>query len=190
MTMKTYRNACFFALIMAVALIPDAKALVLRGLMGIGFFSPSISRMPQHNRAVLRDIKLRDRNGHILNLEQLEGKVIFINIWATWCPPCVAELPTIHNLYQRYQQDINVAFLMVDADGNLQQSSKMFVKRGYQMPLYSLYSRLPESLMDGSIPTTLVFDKQGRLSYRHTGAANYNSAQFIKFIEQLKRQQN
>lgn len=180
-------NLLFAMLIVTFLFVPQAKALVINGLMQVGLFSPDVAvTTPVAPPIRLSDIKFKDRNGRIVSLQQFHGKVVFINIWATWCPPCLAELPSINKLYQRYQSDINTAFLLVDADGDLKKSGSLFSRKGYMMPLYAMYTELPASLLGNSIPTTLVFDKKGNLAFRQEGAANYNSEKFLKFMESLK----
>src|SRR4051794_39276034 len=82
------------AIIVVMLVNPTAKSLLIRGLIGIGFFKPEIP--VQVSKRPLADpvnIAFRDSSGNVLNTNSLKGKVIFVNLWATWCPPCIAEMP-------------------------------------------------------------------------------------------------
>ncbi|WP_214227229.1 TlpA disulfide reductase family protein [Pedobacter sp. B4-66] len=187
MTKKNIVNAIFIALFLVILFVPSAKAFLIQGLMEIGLFKPKTEPIAAETpSADLSGIKFEDKAGKVIDLGALKGKVIFINFWATWCPPCLAEMPSINKLYEQYKDDKDVVFIMVDADSDLVKSQKYMDGRSYKMPVYSVASNIPETLFKGTLPTTIVFDKQGRLSYNESGAANYASSKFIEFIEQLK----
>jgi len=181
---KNIFNILFIALLMVILLVPDAKAFLLQGLMRVGFFSPAIEQPFQTTRN-LSGIKFRDSNGRVIDLGDLKGKVIFINFWATWCPPCRAEMPSVSELYQRFKDDKDVVFIFADADGDFQKAAKFMAKRKYEMPVYKVESNLPKEIFAGALPTTIVFDKQGRLSFHHEGVANYADQKVIDFINKL-----
>lgn len=187
MTKNNIVNAVFIALFLVILFVPSAKAFLMQGLMEIGLFKPKTAPIAKGTPpADLSGIKFEDKTGKVTDLGSLKGKVIFINFWATWCPPCLAEMPSINKLYEQYKNDKDVVFIMVDADSDLAKAQQYMDKRSYQMPVYSVASNIPENLFKGALPTTIVFDKQGRLSYNESGAANYSSSKFIEFIEQLK----
>jgi len=187
MTKKNLINAVFIALFLIFLFVPSAKAFLMQGLMEIGLFKPKTEPIAVGTPPVdLSGIKFEDKSGKTVDLGSLKGKVIFINFWATWCPPCLAEMPSINKLYEQYKSDKDVVFIMVDADSNLAKAQKYMDSRSYGMPVYSVASNIPENLFKGALPTTIVFDKQGRISYNESGAANYASSKFIEFIEQLK----
>lgn len=187
MTKKNIINAVFIALFLIILFVPSAKAFLMQGLMEIGLFKPKTEPIAAGTPpADLSGIKFEDKSGKTVDLGSLKGKVIFVNFWATWCPPCLAEMPSINKLYERYKRDKDVVFIMVDADSNLAKAQKYMDSRSYGMPVYSVASNIPENLFKGALPTTIVFDKQGRISYNESGAANYASSKFIEFIEQLK----
>lgn len=184
---KNIYNAALIVLVLVLAFVPPAKALVLEGLMEIGFFKPDVLRkQEQEAMAGLSGIRFRDVKGKTVDLGDLKGKVIFLNFWATWCPPCLAEMPGVNQLYEKFKHDEGVVFILADADGNLVKAQKFMDKKHYQLPVYRIDSEIPDQLFKGSLPTTVVFDKDGRISYNESGAANYDDANFIKFINRLK----
>jgi thiol-disulfide isomerase/thioredoxin len=186
LTKKNIGNGLFIAFILLVLFVPSAKALLMQGLMQLGLFRPTIETEKQVLSADLSAIKFKDAKGNVVSLADLKGKVVFINFWATWCPPCLAEMPSVNKLHQQFGNDKEVVFLMVDADSNFEKAQAYMDRKKYKMPVYIAASTIPDVLFKGSLPTTVVLDKEGRLSYNEAGAANYSSPKFIDFIQQLK----
>ncbi len=182
---KNILNALFIILLLVVIFVPDAKALVLKGLMEIGFYSPKVggSKGVAMN---LSGIRFKNIDGKLIDLGDLKGKVIFLNFWATWCPPCIAEMPALNKLYNQFKDDQNIVFIFADADGTLDKSAKFMLKRKFEMPVYKADSDIPEQIFSGSLPTTVIFDKEGRLSFMHEGIADYSDKKFSEFLIKLK----
>lgn len=187
---KHYFNMLLLCFVLLMVFVPSAKAFMLRGLMEIGLFKPGTSAVTAEQRvapaADLSGIRFKDINGKIVDLGNLKGKVVFLNFWATWCPPCLAEMPSIQKLYTQFAADPDFVFLLVDADSKLPEAQQFMQKKKYSMPVYEVASNIPEQLFKGSLPTTIVFDKKGRISFNEEGAANYGHKKFIEFMLQLK----
>ena len=186
LTKKNVGNALFIILFLIIILVPSAKALVMQGLMEIGLFKPSIDQPKNIFKANLSAIKFKNSKNDVVSLSDFKGKVVFVNFWATWCPPCLAEMPSVNKLYQQFEDEEDVIFLLVDADSNFTKAQAYFDRKKYTMPIYTFASSLPKEIYSGSLPTTVVFDKKGRISYNGVGAANYASPKFISFIKELK----
>ncbi|MGA9591415.1 MAG: TlpA disulfide reductase family protein [Salegentibacter sp.] len=129
-------------------------------------------------------LQLKDENGKIVSLSKFKGKVIFINIWATWCPPCVAEMPGIDELHQ--EMDGEVAFVMLSVDQYFETAKSFKERKNYELPIYALAGNLPAMYQSSAIPTTFVIDAEGNLALTHKGMADYNSDKFKKFLRGLK----
>lgn len=183
---KYISNGIFILILGLILFVPSAKALVIQGLMKIGLFNPDVTT-EQVAASPSLDLRFKDRQGKIVTLNDLKEKVVFLNFWATWCPPCLAEMPSINKLYEQHKNNKDVIFIMVDADSNLEKSQGYMNARKYSMPVYQMASSVPEQIFAGSLPTTVVFDKQGRVSFKHEGAANYNSKKFVEFMEKLRK---
>lgn len=184
---KNVLNVILITGLLVLLFVPPAKAFLLRGLMEIGLFKPSLAeKQPAASSLNLAAVRFSDAKGKVIDLQSLKGKVVFLNFWATWCPPCQAEMPSINKLYLQFKADPNVVFIMVDADSDLPKAQKFLNKKNYAMPVYAVAGDIPEQLFKGSLPTTVVFDKQGRISYNEEGAANYAHKKFVAFIEQLR----
>lgn len=140
----------------------------------------------QHNGAHVHDHSLdhelifRDVKGDTTALSLLHGKVVFINIWAVWCGPCREELPGLNQLYLKYKDDKNVVFLFVDADSNLKKAQRFLDRRIFQIPLYESLNGFPASLFRGAVPTTMVFDREGKVIMYYEGAADYTHESFMR----------
>lgn len=187
---KHYFNILLLSFLLLMLFVPSAKAFMLRGLMEIGLFKPgtSTASSAQNGNAAadLSGIRFKDISGNVVDLGTLKGKVVFLNFWATWCPPCQAEMPSIQKLYAQFKDDPDFVFLLVDADSKLPEAQRFMQKKNYTLPVYEVASNIPEQLFKGSLPTTIVFDKKGRVSFNEEGAANYAHKKFIEFMLQLK----
>ena len=117
-------------------------------------------------------------------LDNFRGKVVFLNFWATWCPPCVAELPEIQRAYEKYGED--VAFLLV-TNQDRQVVESFMEKYGYALPVYYSGTTPPEAFQSSSIPTTFIISREGRIVTRKTGAVNWDSRATDRIFEQLLR---
>ena len=189
-TRKNSVNALFVIVFLVILVVPSAKALVMQGLMEIGLFKPSVDTPKITPTADLSAIKFRDAKNNIVSLGDLGGKIIFLNFWATWYPPCLAEMPSVNKLHQQFGSDTDVVFLLVDADGNFKKAQAYMDRKKYKMPVYTFASELPKQIFNGSLPKTIVFDKKGRISYNGVGAVNYTDPKFITFIQALKAQKD
>ena len=115
-------------------------------------------------------------------LSDLHGQVIFLNFWATWCPPCVAELPEIQKLYEKWGD--KVVFML--ATNESPEVVKAFMeKHGYVLPVFYIGTQPPEKLAHNSYPTTFIISRDGRVVSKKKGAANWDSRATEKIFEEL-----
>ena len=178
---------------LAMFFIPDFKGTVMQGLMKIGLFQPAIPNDVQTAESALEssattysgEILFKNKEGEIIELSDQRGKVVFINFWATWCPPCIAEMPTINKLYSGFENNEKIMFLMVDVDNDPVKSQKFMDKRKFNLPVYTPASPIPSSYMSGAIPTTLVLNKYGKVVFKHEGMGDFTNEEFKTFITEL-----
>jgi len=179
-------SAMMVVFIAAMVISPQVKGWTIQSLMKIGLFQPKINKQPDEAAAEpLPNVYFKDGDGKTVDLASLKGKVIFINFWATWCPPCIAEMPSINDMYNKFKDNEKVVFLMVDVDGNYQKSDSFMKKHQYALAVVSPASEIPPVFMQGAVPTTVILDKEGKMVYRQEGAADYNSKEMVDFIGQL-----
>ncbi len=129
--------------------------------------------------------KLVDGNGEAITLEHLKGKPVLINVWATWCPPCVAELPSLEKLYSVYGNRVHFVFL---AEDDPKKVKDFLAKRNLDLPVYFSASSRPFVLQSQSIPTTFILDKNMRLKVRKTGAMDWNAQKIRKLLDKYSEE--
>lgn len=103
------------------------------------------------------DVTFRDENGKIVRLKDLRGKVVFINFWATWCGPCVAEMPSIDQLKASFKGSENIVFMLVDVDGDLKRSKSFMAKNKYNLPVFTAESAIPPDYLGEQSPLRLCW---------------------------------
>jgi len=121
-------------------------------------------------------------NANNINLADLKGKVIFLNYWATWCPPCRAEMPSIQQLYNDYKDKIAFVFITNDPKEKVE---AFYQKNNHDFPTYRLASNPAPEISTRSLPTTFIIDKQGRIVDKEIGASNWNSSGYRKLFDAL-----
>ena len=99
---KHISTIIFAVFVLVILFVPAAKAKLIEGLMEIGLFKPDLAEDKKAINADLSAIKFKDVKGNVLSLADLKGKIIFLNFWAAWCPPCLAEMPSINKFYEQY----------------------------------------------------------------------------------------
>lgn len=180
---KKQRNNFIFIIIIAVLIIPQTRQPIQILLhKGLALFSPSVVDKDERIQLTNYDWKLVDEEGHSFDFNDTKGKVVLVNFWATWCPPCIAEMPSLERLYTTYKDD--VIFLMVS---NEEQDviSKFKEKNDYDFLVYSTVTKNPEIFDTASIPRTYVIDKDGTIVIDKSGAADWNSAKVKKLLNSL-----
>lgn len=126
--------------------------------------------------------RLVDLEGNTSNFESYEGKVVLVNFWATWCPPCIAELPSLVKLHNDFGDKVAFVFVANDEVGKV---SQFLEKKDLQLPVYFETSRTPEVLVSKSIPATYILSKSGKVVVAEKGAANWNSKATRNLLDQL-----
>lgn len=200
---KTLRRSLIeYGIIAVVALTLYATGLhtevigfMQRGILATGLITPKIETPHQSeaedetsssSTAVPADfnLTLMDEDGNTHSLADFKGKPIFMNMWATWCPPCIAEMPNIHKLYKEVGAD--VAFIMVALDDDFETAKEFNTRKGFNLPIFKLQSRRPPMYQSTTVPTTYVISAKGELMLTHKGMSNYNTAKFKQFLEEIK----
>jgi thiol-disulfide isomerase/thioredoxin len=162
-----------------VQVIGTLQGLVLK----TGLIKPKMSTEEPISKADY-NFRVIDQDGTLFVGDDLKGKTVFINLWATWCPPCVAEMPDINRLYNEVASD-DIVFLMISQDEDFEKAKTFIKKKGYDFTIHQFASAPPSSLYSKIIPTTFVLSPDGNIVVRKEGMAKYNSKSFREFLKSL-----
>ena len=131
--------------------------------------------------ANLDELVLLAEDGTEISGSELKNKVIFINLWATWCPPCIAEMPSIQKLHSDYSD--KVLFLLISNE-SFEKTNRFKKAKGYDFLVYRP-SSIPQPLYGKSIPRTLIIDSEGKIKVEKTGAVDWNSNKIRSLLDEL-----
>lgn len=131
------------------------------------------------------DFKVKDLSGNRIDFNEFKNKVVFLNLWATWCGPCRAEMPTIQKLYEKVQDDESIKFviLSLDKDSDKAKVVKYLKDRNFTFSGYMPSGYLTTQLNVPNIPTTYVISKDGKILAKEVGTTNFNTSKFFKFLK-------
>src|SRR6185312_11914638 len=107
---KHWGSIIFYAVILIFVFNTNAKSWVLRQVIATGVLNTSIKKDAPIKQQAGTEFSFSSPDGNILSSSMLQGKVVFINFWASWCPPCRAEMPSLNNLYQALKNDNRFVF--------------------------------------------------------------------------------
>ena len=122
---------------------------------------------------------VRNLDGQVVQFADLNGRLLFVNFWATWCAPCVAEMPTILELMKAVGDEVGVLLISVDEE---ERDVRRFLKK-HKLTAPVFFRGWPpgESTFPApKIPATFIVDREGRIVYQHHGAANWNEENFLQ----------
>lgn len=111
-----------------------------------------------------------------------KDKVTFLSFWATWCAPCVAELPSIAALHKDYKDQIS--FVLVSRE-NPEVVKRFLDKKDLNLPVYFPSMEVPEVLQSNTLPTNYLIDGKGNIVIAEKGAADWNSKKVREVLEEL-----
>lgn len=190
-TSKKRTGRILYYILLAVLILlvvnKDAKTWVLKQLVSTGIFTASIEQ-PKKNRRTLSSahaLTYFNEQGQAASTSDLQGKVVFINFWASWCPPCRAEMPSLAEMYQRLKNDTDYAFIFINMDDQAEKGRSFLEKNHYNLPFHRVAAAIPDELYQGSLPTTVVLNKQGARVMKHSGMANYAGNKFMRQLKEL-----
>lgn len=123
-----------------------------------------------------------DMQGNTISFASLNDKPVFLNFWATWCPPCIGELPGIAELYEEYKDKVHFVLATNEHPDKVIAFAE---KQGYQSLPFYIYTNTPAEFATESIPATFLISKNGTVVISKKGAARWNSGKMKKIIDEL-----
>ena len=182
------KNAVTILLMVFLAVIiisPGAKSWLLQQLVSTGLFNPEIKKEGINDHAADTDFGFINSAGLAATTASLKGKVVFINFWASWCPPCRAEMPSMNNLYKKLQDDDRFVFLFMNEDEDKLKPTEYLKKNNLTIPLFYRSGNVPNEIFSGTLPTTIVLNKEGKIVLKHEGMAGYDTEDFMRQLKEL-----
>ena len=188
---KTWLRKNWFTFLMVLSLIvltvsPSAKSWVMQQLLSTGVFNVDINKESVSNTPANTSFSFTNSQGIVTSTASLKGKVVFINFWASWCPPCRAEMPSLNELYNKLKDDDRFVFLFINEDDDNMKAKQYLDKSRYDIPLFRRSGNVPPEIFNGTLPTSVVLNKEGKIVFHHTGMAGYNTDHFINQLKELR----
>lgn len=142
---------------------------------------------PVKNILPAQDFELNNMDENKVRLSDYRGQVILLNFWATWCPPCVREMPSMERLHQQVDaNDFKVIAVnqMEDIDQVFAFTGQLEIDPTFEI-LFDSTSEVSQAYAVRGLPTTFLIDKQGNIRYRAIGGRVFNHPEVIKIINEL-----
>ena len=177
----------FIVLFIAI-LTPNGRVYYQRILLQLGLFNAQLEANPNEtypvnlSRLILTNIQTQET----FTGQSFQNKVVFLNFWATWCPPCKAEIPSLTQLYENEKNDSNIVFLFVSSEPR-KKLIDFVAKQELKLPIYQLQN-LPQELWYSSLPTTIIINKNSELISFHQGMANWDTPEIYEQLKLLKNE--
>ena len=182
---KKWLSIFFYGVLAVLIFSPDAKSWLLRQVVSTGLLKADIKKDVNDNLPSTAAFSFSDSEGKIITTADLKGKVIFINFWASWCPPCRAEMPSLNELYLKLHEDNRFVFLFLNEDEDKGKAVSYIKNNQLTIPLQYTTDNVPTEIFSGTLPTTVVLDKNGKVVMKHSGMAKYNTDEFIRQLKEL-----
>jgi thiol-disulfide isomerase/thioredoxin len=184
----TDAQGCLSKLVMAVAVALPALAVWIQPA---GAQAPAGFAVHETPRP-LPEIQFENGQGEAMSLADFRGKVVLLNIWATWCAPCRREMPTLERLQAELGgPDFEVLALSIDRTG-LPVVKEFYEELGLrELGMYvDASGKAPRELSALGVPTTLLIDREGNELGRLAGPAEWDSPEMVAFIRGYMEQQS
>lgn len=158
--------------------------VVLIGIIGCNDGRKEKSRFSAKLIREIDKIRLTDVNGQGISLQQYQEKTIFINFWATWCKPCIQEMPSIAEA-QNILKNENIIFLFA-SDESSEQIEEFANTHGYKFNYVRIENS--EEMNVQALPATFIFNSKGNLIFSETGSRKWNEKNNVDLILKIAKQ--
>ena len=178
---RTPLAALIFGALALILLEAAAALVIIGGFVNSGDGPPELPPMTR-----LGDLQgtISDLQGRTMSFGELHGKVVVVNLWATWCPPCRAEMPYLENLWRKFEGEEDFRVLCISTE-TMEEVRRHPLAASLKMPLYVFNGPVPLELQAESLPTTYIFDRQGRVTFGHVGIARWDGDEIVAYLQGL-----
>jgi len=174
-----------FWILLVMLLIPGTRSILMEGVSKVrALVMPLTVKTDQAPVLSSKDWQwnLTNAAGKKVPLSRFRGQVILINQWATWCPPCRAEMPSLEKLYR--EMGSRVTFIILSQEDSTVIEPYIRQKK-FTFSWFTTREPMPEKLQTRSIPATAIISRKGQVVIFKKGAYNWNSARIRKLLERL-----
>lgn len=178
---KQWSNILFFAFVLLL-LIPQTRTPIQVFINRTFAFSPTIKEVSKRDQLQNYKWFLSDLENQVKDFSGSKAKPVFVSFWATWCPPCIAEMPSIQTFYEAYGEKIDFYLVAKDASSSV---DAFLTKNKYTFPVYFEVSQTPTLLDSNALPTSFLIHPNGAILIKKTGAADWASESFFKEVDKL-----
>ena len=168
-----------------------AAALVA---LGVAFVFTTNLKPPEGGAGIAslsseKNLPVFSRDGAKVNLAKLKGKVVLVHFWATWCPPCVDELPELDKFWNRYRNNPSVALYSVSVDDTWEAIDTFRKQHPFDLPLYrDPQSKTANKFGTTKFPETYIADREGKVLYHLSQPIDWDTPEVFQNIDSLLRQ--
>ena len=148
----------------------------------------AVFSLPAQGDTLAPDFKTRDINGNLYTLSDHRGEIIVLNFWATWCNPCIAELPYLDSIDKMFsEQDVEVIAVSIDGARHASRVKSYVKSRKYGFTVLHDKSTeiVPQYNPSMTIPYTVVIDRKGNIVYTHSGYSPGDEHIYINLIKDM-----
>jgi len=166
------------------------QVLVVLCLCAVAFYAASCKRTEKGmvvEEGKAPDFTLTDTSGKKITLSELRGKVVLVEFWATWCPPCKDAVPEMNKVYEKYKnKDVQVLAISVDQGGDVASKLNSFAKEHWvNYPVLIDDKKVNVSYGVANVPVAFIIDKEGKIAKKHVGFMEELSERISRDIEEL-----
>ncbi len=178
----------FFWLLLILLVIPGPRRVISTSINRVALTIKNPGMIAEDKQVSLSEDDYNwsflDDRGERAKLSQFSDSPVFLNFWATWCPPCVAELPEIQKTWEKHGESVSFLLLTNQEPAVVDAFMK---KHGFSFPVHYTDSATPQVFEHSSIPTTYIISPDGKIVVRKKGAVNWDSKGTDRIFEYLLR---
>lgn len=178
---KHWSNILFFALFL-LFIIPGTRVYIQSWIIVPLVGAPEIMEIDNAQKALSYNIIFKDLENNLVDFKTSKGRPVLINFWATWCTPCLAEMPGLVKLYKEFGEDVDFYFVSNESAEKL----RLFLnQKAYDIPVFIPNSAIPDILESSSIPATYLINKEGKIVAMAKGMADWDSNKVKNRIKEI-----
>jgi thiol-disulfide isomerase/thioredoxin len=183
-TKWSWASDIIFILLIIALIIPSTRTPLVVFIKKATLMSPSVSEKDNFGQLSANDLNwtLVDAEGQTVQLKDLTDKPVFINFWASWCAPCIAEMPSIEKLVADYQDKVYFVIASYEDQAIINTFRK---KQELNLPFYRYSFAEPALLQSKTIPATFIINTKGEIVVSEKGSSDWNSKSVRKLLDRL-----